>query len=206
MSANWEMHVQDEEAKKRVFESRGLRVSNPLGWHPQTVPINNSVFFWYCWILLIFPSFLALDYNSLLSGYAEKDRYQKPLYARHPMVKFAWTTANYKDTVCFNLTLGSCFLSLPFRSWRKDTYSNKFQLCWFTAGLALRPKEHILLFYSPDRTCIGCSTLSSKLLLYADSVHQPQLEFRRKGNVEILFAVVHRIPQNQSEAESSSTW
>ncbi|KAG0568443.1 hypothetical protein KC19_6G020200 [Ceratodon purpureus] len=48
----------DGEAKKRVFESKGLRVSNPL----------------------------------------EKDRYQKPLYARHPMVKFAWTTADYKDT------------------------------------------------------------------------------------------------------------
>jgi hypothetical protein len=48
----------NEEAKRTVLESKGIRVSNPL----------------------------------------EKDRYQKPLYARHPMVKFAWTTADYKDT------------------------------------------------------------------------------------------------------------
>ncbi len=42
--ANWEIHAQDGETKKKVFESRGLRVSNPLGWHTQTVPINSSVF------------------------------------------------------------------------------------------------------------------------------------------------------------------
>jgi len=39
------MHVQDGEAKKKVFESKGLRVSNPLGGHSQTVPVKNSVFF-----------------------------------------------------------------------------------------------------------------------------------------------------------------
>nr|XP_024395234.1 uncharacterized protein LOC112291681 isoform X2 [Physcomitrium patens] len=48
----------DGDAKMKVFQSKGLRVINPL----------------------------------------EKDRYQKPLYARHPMMKFAWTTADYKDT------------------------------------------------------------------------------------------------------------
>ncbi|KAG0625344.1 hypothetical protein M758_2G047100 [Ceratodon purpureus] len=33
-----------------------------------------------------------------VSNPLDKDRYQKPLYARHPMMKFAWTTAGHADT------------------------------------------------------------------------------------------------------------
>ncbi|CAM6068450.1 unnamed protein product [Sphagnum tenellum] len=55
-----ELHLieTDEDVRKRLLASQGIRVTNPL----------------------------------------EREKFQKPLYARHPMLKFAWTTADYGDT------------------------------------------------------------------------------------------------------------
>lgn len=72
---------------------------------------------------------------------AEKDRYQKPLYARHPMVKFAWTTADYKDTVCFHLTLSSSFLSLLLGAGEEKLIQIHSTFVRFTVWLGLGLKN-----------------------------------------------------------------
>jgi hypothetical protein len=40
------MHVQDDYVKKKVLKSKGLHVSNPLGWDAQTVLyVQNGLFY-----------------------------------------------------------------------------------------------------------------------------------------------------------------